>query len=94
MELDLFEKYWFGSFGVVALLDKREPGRGSSEQGERLLDENRNWEEECLGTFYIRPNYPGMDSLLFPSNLSLAIYGRLRLRGMLTMMSREVFACL
>lgn len=45
-----FAKYWFGYCGVVVLLD--------SDSGEGL-SEGRDWEKECLGTFYIKPNYPG-----------------------------------
>jgi hypothetical protein len=52
MDFEKFGEYWFGVFGVVALLD-------SGSGGERLSGE-RDWERECLGTFYIKPNYPGM----------------------------------
>ncbi|CEL05466.1 Putative Histone acetyltransferase HPA2 [Aspergillus calidoustus] len=51
MDFEKFGEYWFGVFGVVALLD-------SGSGGERLSGE-RDWERECLGTFYIKPNYPG-----------------------------------
>ncbi|KAL4970694.1 GNAT family N-acetyltransferase [Aspergillus stella-maris] len=53
MEFSKFGEYWFGCLGVVALLDS---GEGSEEKG---LDEEHDWEKECLGTFYIKPNYPG-----------------------------------
>jgi hypothetical protein len=49
MELEKFAGYWFGTFAVVALL---------GEEGE--IREGRDWERECLGTFYVKPNYPGM----------------------------------
>ncbi|KAF7712833.1 Uncharacterized protein PECH_002589 [Penicillium ucsense] len=69
MELDQFASYWFGTFAVVAVLDLDEgedgekakvdeagAGAGSGAGG---LREGRNWEKVCLGTFYIKPNYPG-----------------------------------
>ncbi|RDW78558.1 GNAT family N-acetyltransferase [Aspergillus mulundensis] len=52
MKLEAFGEYWFGMFGVVALLDKPD-GEGLSAESER------DWEKECLGTFYVKPNYPG-----------------------------------
>ncbi|KAL4887191.1 hypothetical protein BJY04DRAFT_49014 [Aspergillus karnatakaensis] len=55
MEYERFGEYWFGGFGVVAVLDS--PQNVGDSLGER--DEGRNWETECLGTFYIKPNYPG-----------------------------------
>ncbi|KAB8235247.1 GNAT family N-acetyltransferase [Aspergillus alliaceus] len=48
MALDRFAEYWFGTFAVVAVLGEEEG-----------LREGRDWEKECLGTFYIKPNYPG-----------------------------------
>lgn len=53
MALERFAEYWFGTFAVVVLT-------GSSQQ----IDGERNWEEECLGTFYVKPNYPGRSHLL------------------------------
>ncbi|CAG7971774.1 unnamed protein product [Penicillium salamii] len=50
MALDAFADYWFGTFAVLAILD---------DEGEGLR-EGRDWENVCLGTFYIKPNYPGM----------------------------------
>ncbi|CAG7940334.1 unnamed protein product [Penicillium salamii] len=49
MALDAFADYWFGTFAVLAILD---------DEGEGLR-EGRDWENVCLGTFYIKPNYPG-----------------------------------
>jgi len=46
-----FEDYWFGTFAVVAMIETQSEDRG--------LIEGRDWEQECLGTFYIKPNYPG-----------------------------------
>lgn len=57
MSFERFAEYWFGTFAVVAILDSQE-GHG----GEGLLAgrEERDWEKDCVGTFYIKPNYPGM----------------------------------
>lgn len=52
MGLEAFAEYWFGTFGVVAVLDDTDTdGDG--------LREGRDWEKVCLGSFYIKPNYPG-----------------------------------
>ncbi|KAJ5125782.1 hypothetical protein N7448_005096 [Penicillium atrosanguineum] len=50
MELEQFAQYWFGTFCVLAVLD---------EEGVEGLQEGREWDRVCLGTFYIKPNYPG-----------------------------------
>ena len=61
--VDVFGGYWFGSFGVVAILDRPGPDGVGLENG--IADwGDRDWEKECLGTFYVKPNYPGM--LAFP----------------------------
>ena len=54
MSLDEFEAYWFGKCGVVALTNS-----GGNEEEDDGLKEDRDWEKDCLGTFYIKPNYPG-----------------------------------
>ncbi|CEO60609.1 Putative Histone acetyltransferase HPA2 [Penicillium brasilianum] len=54
MELEQFAEYWFGTFAVIAVLDA--DGEGDESDG---LKEGRDWEKVCLGTFYIKPNYPG-----------------------------------
>ncbi|RHZ50923.1 GNAT family N-acetyltransferase [Aspergillus thermomutatus] len=48
MSADKFAEYWFGTFAVVALTGNEEEIR-----------QGRDWKRECLGTFYIKPNYPG-----------------------------------
>lgn len=48
LELEAFGTYWFGVFGAVMLA-----GEGIG------LEAERDWEKECLGTFYIKRNYPG-----------------------------------
>ncbi|KAF9885457.1 hypothetical protein FE257_012893 [Aspergillus nanangensis] len=49
LDCQAFADYWFGTFAVVAMLGDEADG----------LREGRDWEKECLGTFYIKPNYPG-----------------------------------
>lgn len=51
---DGFADFWFQNFGAVMLL-------GSIEGAHQLLD-GKDWAKECLGSFYIRPNYPGRSS--------------------------------
>lgn len=51
LEYDLYRTYWFGTFAVVAVVDD---GEGDG------LREGRDWERVCLGTFYVKPNYPGI----------------------------------
>ncbi|KAL4750816.1 hypothetical protein BDW72DRAFT_203562 [Aspergillus terricola var. indicus] len=53
MKFEAFGEYWFGMFGVVAVLDRE----GDDESG-LDMDSERDWENECLGTFYVKPNYP------------------------------------
>ncbi|KAL4895116.1 putative acetyltransferase, GNAT family, partial [Aspergillus ambiguus] len=50
MGRDQFADYWFGTFAVVALL---------GDEADGLARADRDWEKDCLGTFYIKPNYPG-----------------------------------
>lgn len=54
MTLEAYADYWFGTFAVVAVLDDQNDADG--------LKEGRDWEKVCLGTFYIKPNYPGMSA--------------------------------
>ncbi|PYH90026.1 GNAT family acetyltransferase [Aspergillus ellipticus CBS 707.79] len=51
MGFDLYQNYWFGTFAVVAVVDDEAYPAG--------LEEGRDWEKVCLGTFYVKPNYPG-----------------------------------
>lgn len=48
LHIDTFQNYWFGSFAGVMLIGDAP-----------VLEERRQWEKECLGTFYVKPNYPG-----------------------------------
>ena len=54
MSVDKFGSYWFQNFGAVMLL-------GNIESADDVV-EGKNWATECLGGFYIKPNYPGRSS--------------------------------
>ncbi|KAI9822376.1 MAG: hypothetical protein M1827_000095 [Pycnora praestabilis] len=58
LPLSSFGPYWFQNFGAVMLLGDIE----SSDDLERMEAEGKDWEKECLGSFYIKPNYPGRSS--------------------------------
>ena len=58
MTADAFGNYWFANFGAVMLLGEiRNPIEvlGMAQAG-------CDWEKQCLGSFYIKPNYPGRSS--------------------------------
>jgi GNAT superfamily N-acetyltransferase len=54
MTVDNFSSYWFQNFGAVMLL-------GNIESADDVV-EGKNWATACLGSFYIKPNYPGRSS--------------------------------
>ncbi|KAF8852331.1 hypothetical protein BDZ45DRAFT_113173 [Acephala macrosclerotiorum] len=54
MSVDKFSPYWFQNFGAVMLL-------GNIESVDEVL-EGKDWARECLGSYYIKPNYPGRSS--------------------------------
>jgi GNAT superfamily N-acetyltransferase len=58
LPLESFGPYWFGVFGAIVLLGEIQDGRELHEMARRGCD----WERECLGSFYIKPNYPGRSS--------------------------------
>ncbi|KAF2000401.1 histone acetyltransferase Spt10 [Amniculicola lignicola CBS 123094] len=58
LPLEDFGPYWFGVFGAVMILgDVRDVG-----QVHHMSSTGHDWEKECLGSFYIKPNYPGRSS--------------------------------
>ena len=58
MALDVFKKYWFQNFGAIMIM-----GSVESHQGVWDMDSaGVKWEEVALGSFYIKPNYPGRSS--------------------------------
>lgn len=54
MSLEKFSSYWFQNFAGIMLL-----GNISSLED---VTEGKDWSKECLGSFYIKPNYPGRSS--------------------------------
>ncbi|KAL9941419.1 hypothetical protein D7B24_004762 [Verticillium nonalfalfae] len=59
MTHEKFASYWFQNFGALMLL-------GNIEQPSDLADlpeaSTGDWSKTCLGSFYIKPNYPGRSS--------------------------------
>lgn len=49
LPISKFQSHWFGSFAAVML-------KGEETQ----IRDGRDWTTEALGTFYCRPNYPGL----------------------------------
>ncbi|KAF1973567.1 hypothetical protein BU23DRAFT_464622 [Bimuria novae-zelandiae CBS 107.79] len=58
LPFESFGPYWFGVFGAIVLLGEIHDGRQIHEMARNGCD----WERECLGSFYIKPNYPGRSS--------------------------------
>lgn len=56
--LDQFGPYWFSHFGAIMLL-----GDIQSPYEMQAMDQaGRDWTKICLGSFNVRPNYPGRSS--------------------------------
>lgn len=51
LHVEQFQAYWFSHFAGVMVLGDLQTLQGV-----------REWEKECLGTFFIKPNYPGRAS--------------------------------
>lgn len=58
---EAFGPYWFQNFGAVMLLGDI---AGGADEVRRMEEQEGgvNWEKQCLGSFYIKPNYPGRSS--------------------------------
>jgi GNAT superfamily N-acetyltransferase len=54
MSYDQYSKYWFQNFAAIMLL-------GTIDSPDQVV-EGKDWSKECLGSFYIKPNYPGRSS--------------------------------
>lgn len=57
---ETFTSYWFQNFAAVMVLghvNSLYEVEGFGDDGEKV-----DWEKVCLGTFYIKPNYPGRSS--------------------------------
>jgi hypothetical protein len=53
-----FGPYWFGNFAAVMLLGDI----GGIESVQAMENEGSDWSRICLGSFYVKPNYPGRSS--------------------------------
>lgn len=58
MPVSTFGTYWFQNFGAIMLLGEVE----SVEEVWEMENEGGEWEKVCLGSFYVKPNYPGRSS--------------------------------
>lgn len=58
LPLETFGPYWFANFGAVMVLGELE----GPEDVRRKAEQGVNWDKQCLGSFYIKPNYPGRSS--------------------------------
>ncbi|KAI0537443.1 hypothetical protein GGR58DRAFT_346389 [Xylaria digitata] len=54
MPFDKFPAYWLQNFAGIMLL-------GQINSPDEVV-EGKDWSQECLGSFYIKPNYPGRSS--------------------------------
>ena len=57
-EEEKFGPYWFANFGAIMLLGDIE----DSEQVWKMDEDGADWSKLCLGSFYVKPNYPGRSS--------------------------------
>jgi GNAT superfamily N-acetyltransferase len=58
MPLANFAPYWFANFGAIMVVGDAQSPEEVSEMEARGVD----WSKECLGSFYVKPNYPGRSS--------------------------------
>lgn len=58
LPLSSFGPYWFANFGAVMILGDIQSQEEVTQMEERGVD----WPKECLGSFYVKPNYPGRSS--------------------------------
>lgn len=58
MPLANFGPYWFANFGAIMVVGDVQSPEEVSEMEARGVD----WSKDCLGSFYVKPNYPGRSS--------------------------------
>lgn len=58
LPLESFGPYWFGVFGAIMLLGDIP----DINDVHRMARDGIDWDKACLGSFYIKPNYPGRSS--------------------------------
>ncbi|KAF2704245.1 hypothetical protein K504DRAFT_450974 [Pleomassaria siparia CBS 279.74] len=59
LPLEAFGPYWFGIFGAIMILGDLP---GGVDDLHHMARAGCDWEKLCLGSFYIKPNYPGRSS--------------------------------
>lgn len=58
LPIETFGPYWFGNFGAIMVLGDI----GGIEAVTDMDREGADWNKLCLGSFYVKPNYPGRSS--------------------------------
>lgn len=58
LPLPSFGPYWFANFGAIMVMGDLQ----STEEVAEMEARGADWSKECLGSFYIKPNYPGRSS--------------------------------
>ena len=58
LPLEAFGKYFFGNFGAVMI----QGDIGGIEAVNEMERSGTDWSKICLGSFYVKPNYPGRSS--------------------------------
>jgi GNAT superfamily N-acetyltransferase len=58
MAQEFFGPYWFANFAAVMLLGEYK----TQDEVTEAEGQGKDWGKQCLGTFYIKPNYPGRSS--------------------------------
>ncbi|KAI1822581.1 hypothetical protein F4861DRAFT_382925 [Xylaria intraflava] len=71
MPFETFSAYWLQNFAGIMLL-------GQIDSPDEVV-EGKDWSQECLGSFYIKPNYPGRSSHV--CNAGFLVTGAARNRG-------------
>ncbi|KAK5172889.1 Protein spt10 [Saxophila tyrrhenica] len=58
MPLSSFGPYWFANFGAIMVLGELD----NTEDVLTMEAQGTDWTKQCLGSFYVKPNYPGRSS--------------------------------
>ncbi|EXJ94755.1 hypothetical protein A1O1_03153 [Capronia coronata CBS 617.96] len=58
LPVETFGPYWFGNFGAIMVLGDI----GGVEAVSEMDRNGADWNKLCLGSFYVKPNYPGRSS--------------------------------
>lgn len=58
MSIESFGPYWFANFAAVMLLGDIK----DDAEVRRIAEDGVDWNKNCLGFFYVKPNYPGRSS--------------------------------